>query len=306
MPPPEFRHLLRRTLLYYEIFDHPLTADEIFYLFPANSLSRVTMSSWLDKLTDEGLLSAADGFFQLNGRQFSKIRAERHRRARRRMRIARFMAHIIKRFPFVRAVFISGDLSKGVANPRSDIDYVIITSPGRLWITRTLLMLFKKLFLLNSKKYFCLNYYIDTECLTLQERNYYTATEIAHLKPLFNMELYLRYLNANNWIKEFFPNYQNCGLNSYEANNRKSLLQRFFEIPFSGHWADSLERSLMHMMIRVWARRYPQYDARTRAHIFRSSEHESRAYVGNFSQKVMALYDAKLHEAEESGDAPRL
>ena len=35
----EFRRHVERTLLYYEIFDHPLTAEELFLLMPANSLS---------------------------------------------------------------------------------------------------------------------------------------------------------------------------------------------------------------------------------------------------------------------------
>ena len=84
-------------------------------------------------------------------------------------------------FPFVRGVFLSGSISKGFMSESDDIDYFIITAPGRLWLTRTLLILFKKIFLFNSFRNFCLNYFIDSENLYIPEHNRYTATEIVFL-----------------------------------------------------------------------------------------------------------------------------
>jgi hypothetical protein len=204
------------------------------------------------------------------------------------------MGHVIKRFPFVRAIFISGDLSKGVANPMSDIDYVVVTEPGRLWICRMLLVGFKKCFLLNSKKYFCLNYYLDSAHLELDDRNYYTATEIAHLKPLFNTALFLKYMNANSWIRGFFPNYRIAPQRALTPDDRRSFLQAILELPFKGAWADRLDARLMEFMKRIWKKRYPDVDEPTREHAFRCSISESRAYVGNFSEKVLDIYRRKL------------
>ena len=292
----EFTKHITRTLLYYEIFEHPLSAGELFLLFPKNSLTKTSFGELLEDAVEAGTLKRHHGFYTMptNGNNHSRLRIEREPMARWRMWIARFMAHIIKRFPFVRGIFISGDLSKGVSNPKSDIDYVIVTEPHRLWICRTLLVLFKKIILLNSRKYFCLNYYIDTQHLTLQDRNYFTATEIAHLKPLHNFELYLKYLNANIWIKRYFPNYRGFGLNKDTCNSRPSILQKFLELFLQAGWADRLDLWLMEMMVRVWKKRYPEYDDATRERIFRCSEHESRAYVGNFSDIVMSLYENKL------------
>lgn len=294
----EFKQHILKTLVYYEIFDHPLTAKELFCLFPRNSLTRKSFEDELATFSSEGIIASTAGFYHLpqHGNQLPSIRLQRERLAQHRLRVARCMGQIIKRCPFVRGVFISGDLSKGVANPNSDIDYVIVTEPSRLWICRILLTLFKKIFLLNRKKYFCLNYYFDTNTLTVEDKNYYTATEVAHLKPLFNIELFLRFMNANGWIREYFPNYKGFAMNTSEGNNQRSLLQKVLELPFRGTWPDRLDQYLMQTMRRIWKKRYPQYDDATRERIFRCSVHESRAYVGNFSDKVLSLYQKKLIE----------
>ena len=297
MPVSDLNEHIIRTLLYYEIFDHPLSEKELFYLLPKNSLTRTTFRVSLEEMLEQGTLARTVGFFHLPSKESNGTkRIERQQLAKKRILIARFITHIIKRFPFVRGVFISGDLSKGVATPSSDIDYVIITEPRRVWICRTILMLFKKVFLLNSKKYFCLNYYVDANNLSLDERNYYTATEIAHLKPVYNLPLFLKYLNANNWILEYFPNYRNSPFHTNGVNNRQSAFQKLFEMVFQGSWADRFDNFLMETMKRTWKKRYPEYSDETRENIFKCTVHESRAYGGNFAGKVLSMYDTKLSE----------
>ena len=61
------------------------------------------------------------------------------------------------------------------------------------------------MFLLNSKKYFCVNYFIDEDHLEIEEKNRFTATEIATLLPIYNAQLYQRFYRANNWIKNYLP-----------------------------------------------------------------------------------------------------
>jgi hypothetical protein len=189
-----------------------------------------------------------------------------------------------------------------VANPKSDIDYVVVTEPGRLWICRSLLVAFKKVFLLNSKKYFCLNYYLDSDHLSLDDRNYYTATEVAHLKPLFNTAVYLRYMNANGWIRSFFPNYRIFSLWEGRSGDRRSIIQPLLELPFRGRWAARLDLRLMEYMRRTWKSRYPRYDDETRERIFRCNISESRAFVGNFSDRVLERYRRKLQERSLPAD----
>ncbi len=297
MTKENFRQHILRTLLYYEMFKHPLSAKELYHLFPVNSMTFASFQQILTQLIQQGDIAGEAGFIYTPGnKRFCSNRLAGETLGRKRLTIARLMSHIIKRFPFVRAVFVSGDLSKGVATSNSDIDYVIITEPHRLWICRTLLILFKKIFLFNSKKYFCLNYFIDSRHLELDTRTYYSATEIAHLKPLYNLSLFIRYMNANNWILGYFPNFRAFALLTEYHSNHNSFIQKIFEIPFNGAWADRLDKRLMNMMKNVWKRRYPEHDDIKREILFKSTEYESRAYGGNFADKILTTYNLKLRE----------
>ncbi len=297
MAHPIQREHIMRTLLYYEIFDHPLSEKELFYLLPVQAPGRPDLQAVLSGMLQDRQIQQNDSFYaRPSSNGIAAVRLDREALARKRVRISRFMAHVIKRFPFVRAVMISGDLSKGVATRGSDIDFVIITEPRRLWICRSLLIGFKKVFLFNSRKYFCLNYFIDTDHLTLDDRNYYTATEIAHVMPLYNFALFLRYMNANAWIRDLFPNYRSLAFHSDTGNNRRSVLQRLLEWPMRGAWADRLDARLMEFMRATWKKRYPDYSDAMRDMNFRSTPGESRAYGGNFSDKILTMYEQKLRE----------
>ena len=59
---------------------------------------------------------------------------------------------------------------------------------------------------------------------------------------------------------------------------------------------EALDNSLLHAMRRIWRKRYPQFDDVTREPMFRSTPNESRAYGGDFEQKILTLYEQKLKE----------
>lgn len=287
-------HVLK-TLLYYDIWSHPLTAEEIFTFLPVDSMTFAQFKKHLSAQSSRGVIECSQGYYFLAGKAATVAeRLKRMRHARRMWLAARLATHVIKRFPFVRAVFVSGDLSKNATHRRSDVDFFIVTEPDRLWIARTLLIAFKKLFLFNRKKFFCLNSFVACNALPLDERNIYTAMEIATLKPLYNLDMFFEYLRANDWIREYFPNFSPDRLPLPRCNNRSSYLQKVLEFPFRLFDATRLDVALMRMMERVWERRYPRIDAHTRKNIFRCTRGESRAYPGNFQRIILSLYEQRL------------
>jgi hypothetical protein len=287
-----------RTLLYYDIWHHPLTAPEVFQFLPVNSISFPDVQRELESGREEGRFLEHDGYFFIQGKSPAIVsqRLAKEHHARFLWRMARLSMQVIRRFPFVRAVWVSGDLSKNVATRKSDVDFFVVTEPGRLWIARTLLILFKKTFLLNRKKFFCLNYFASTDHLTLDEQNIFLATEIATLKPLANSRLFARYQEANSWITKYFPNWRFDGSGVHPVCDRPSILQKVLEFPFRFIPADRLDAYLLEMMQKTWARRYPEFDEQTRKRIFRCTKSESRAYVGNFQDRILAVYAQRLRE----------
>ena len=287
-----------RTLLYYDIWKHPLTRREVYAFLPVNSM---TLAEFEARLNAEGignsLCETRDHLYvRGHGDEIVDDRRRKEETADRLWRRAHMSMHIIKRFPFVRGVFVSGDLSKNVATPQSDVDFLIVTAPGRLWIARTLLILFKKIVFLNSKKYFCLNYFVSEDHLRVDEENIFVATEIAHLKALYNEVLFGRYMTANRWIRKYFPNFSVTHLAMQQVNNRRSVLQRVAEVLMLVLPLSRIDEFLRQTMEKVWARRYPRVDAETRKRILRCTHYESRAYVGDFEERILAEYRERLRQ----------
>ena len=284
-----------RVLLYYDIWEYPLTLAEVQTFLPIRGISHAEISSALATDGSRIGVSEFDGYYSVRGdvRAVVGRRRARERHARWMWKAARFSTNIIKRFPFVRAVFVSGDLSKNSTGPGSDVDFFILTEPGRLWICRTLLILFKKLFLLNSKKFFCLNFFASTDNLMQQGQNIYVAAEVARLKMMYNEGLFTKFMEANEWIREYFPNYDRAMVT---PDNHSTHLQRFAELLLAVLPLDRIDTFLMKEMEGIWARRYPRYDAATRLRIFRCTKKESRAYGGDFHDRVLSTYARKLRE----------
>lgn len=292
------RREILRALLYYDIWKYPLTLAELHSFLPVREERLTDFARKLGRLVRDGDVGEDRGYYFIPGASPGCVdaRMEGGRRARRMWAIARVSAHVIKRFPFVRGVFVSGDLSKHMAHDGSDVDFLILTEPGRLWIARTLLVLFKKVFLLNRKKFFCVNSFAAVDTLLVRERNIYQATEIAQLKPLFNTRLFGEYLAVNGWIGGYFPNFTTGALAFPRASERRSILQRLGELPFALLPSDRIDRALMRAMDRFWLGRYPEFDDRTRADIFRCTPGESRAYAGNYQGKILEAYEKKLRQ----------
>jgi hypothetical protein len=101
-----------------------------------------------------------------------------------------------------------GLMAKGYMDEKSDLDFFVVTAPGRLWIARTILVMYKRLFLFNSHKYFCVNYFVDEVHLEIEEKNLFTSTELATVIPLSGATLYGNLMQANPWLRLFFPNYE--------------------------------------------------------------------------------------------------
>ncbi len=292
----QVREAVLRTLLYFDIWAYPLTVQEIFLYLPLKCITIDQLSDSLRLFAGQGSIFSRDGYYFVRGRTEGVVteRTRKEKHALRLWRMARLSMQLIRRFPFVRAVSVSGDLSKNATSPESDVDFFIIAEAGRLWIARSLLILFKKTFLLNSRKYFCLNYFAATDNLELDDRNVYLATEIATLKPMYNSVLLRQYMEANAWVRDYLPHFDPAGIDMSGVCEKHSRIQRLGEFLFRLLPADRLDSFLLRTMRNVWARRYPMYDADTRERIFRSTKFESRAYACNFRDTVLSMYADRL------------
>ena len=285
-------------LCYFDIFSFPLNLEEIYQFGRHDQLTKGKMKSLIDALVERGFLFQIQNYYLLaNKPDWVLQREENTKRAEKFLPKARMMTRIISKFPFVRAVFVSGSLSKKVMPPGGDIDYFIITQPGRLWVARTLLVLFKKIFLLNSHKYFCVNYFVDEDHLEIEEKNLFTATEIATLLPLYGQSFYQSFMENNQWIKAFFPNYTRKVVKNIPPH-RSDLLQKSTEYFLKGKAGDSIDRFFMRKTIQYWEKKFQSFDQNKFEVALKSRQYVSKHHPLDFQSKVLQKYQERIAKFE--------
>jgi hypothetical protein len=287
-----------KTLIYFDIFAHPLLSEEILKYCSYPKIRAEDCNEVLSYLKNNNLLSFHEGFYYL-GNDISKVknRIEYNRLASVRMRTARRYAGLISNFPYVRAVFISGSLSKHVMKPDSDIDFFIITKPNRLWICRAFLTFYKKVFLGNSNYNFCINYYIDSESLEISDKNIFTATEIAFLLPMYNYKLYREFMTANQWYRSDYPNIaEREEENKIKSLYFKNVLEFLLNNPI-GNW---LDHKSFYVFTAFWKKKFRTYTTESFLLNFRSGKNISKHHPNAFQEVVVNKYKEKINIFEKS------
>lgn len=196
-----------QTLAYADIFDYPLTLPEIQRYLIGLAASRDSIDEVLVNCPLLGsCLASRDGFFTLAGREsIVDTRIERQAEAARLWPHALRYGHIIAGVPFVRMVAITGELAMDNVQPASDIDYFIVTEPDRLWLCRLLVIGVVRVAALRRVQV-CPNFLVSERALVMQERNLYSAHEIAQMIPVTGEPLYQRLRSLNGWAADYLPN----------------------------------------------------------------------------------------------------
>ena len=195
------------TLAYADIFDYPLTPAEAHrYLIgipasPGQVADALRTGGWL-----AGQVRQVGEFWVLRGREhLTGLRRARTAVATRLWPEAVRYARIIAALPFVRMVAVTGGLALDNVEPGDDIDYLVVTAPGRLWVCRALFIGVVRRAARRGVK-LCPNYFLSERALVLDDRNLFTAHELTQMVPLYVLDVYWRMRMSNSWTARFLPN----------------------------------------------------------------------------------------------------
>lgn len=226
------------TLAYYDIFDYPLKKEQIRKFLTAKLTSSTNLDTKLKELEKEHKIGKSLNFYFLAGRRhIVSKRLKRENLSKIKLKKALFFAKLLQFVPTVKMVAVTGALAMENSTSADDIDLLVITSKNMLWTTR----LMANLLLLPYKRYpksqkqkdkACLNIFIDESDLKIKDKNIYTAHEIVQMMPLYNHNnTYQRFINSNNWIYKFLPNWKpNIVNGQWKTVNRKSSLSKVSRI----------------------------------------------------------------------------
>lgn len=276
-----------RVLLYYDIWEYPLTAVEAHRMMQEQICTVEEVERELESLRNAGLVHQLGQYWAVSPLEGQPAKRQRgNLLCQERMRTARRYSRLIASFPWVRAVCLSGSISKGYMDEEADIDYFIITAPGRLWLARTLLILFKKTVLLNSRRNFCVNYFVDTDHLAIQDHNLFTATEAATLVPVVGGEWYQRFVEANPWLGATFPNWQPREVKDCLPGRRRGL-KWMQEVFTPGFVARGLDTWCMNRTRRRWKSKFSHFGEEKLKNALASEKNVSKHHPQDYRSKVI-------------------
>lgn len=286
-----------KCLQYFGLFKHPLTPEEVFRYITVKS-SHKTVQVCLNKLVTEGSAFHFAGYYSnLNEPSWILRRAEGQSRAFKLLEKTSVYVSIIASFPFVKGIAISGSLSKFYTGENGDIDYFIITDRNKLWITRTLLHLFKKFtFLTGHQHYFCMNYFVDMQALMIAHQNLYTAIEIHTMLPVYNEALIHEIKQKNSWTETFLPNDKTTSSNDYIVQERFSKLKSLSELLLRFLFPSKLNLLFMNLTKWKWKRKWRNhhYSLQDYNNAFLSTPHISKNHPVNYEKKVLSALNSKV------------
>jgi predicted nucleotidyltransferase len=287
-----------KTLLYFDIFHYPLNSQEINDNCQQLHITLTETETILNELVTNGLIKKQENFYFVNDdSSIVNRRKAGNKLANEALLIASRYSNLISKFPFVRGVYLSGSLSKGYMDKDSDIDYFIITAPSRLWLCRTLLVTFKKVVLLNSRKYFCVNYFIDTTNMEIPDKNLFTATELVSMHPTYNYQLYKQCMEENLWVKEFYPNKKvKEDLNVLPEKN--FLFKSTMEKILNTSLGEKLDAWCFRITIKHWRKKFKNFDENQFDLHLRSRKNVSKHHPQGFQTKALNAHQQKIKDFE--------
>jgi hypothetical protein len=199
------RTAIVEAIAYADIFDWPLTPAETHRYLPVRAeIGEVEAALRSPRLGE--LIRSTNGYLTLIGRE-SLVPDRRQREAvsaalwPRAIRYARAIASL----PFVRLVAVTGSLAVGAARDEADVDLFIVTTDGRLWLTRAMTIAIVRATARDVR--LCPNYFLAGSALMLTEHDRFIAHELVQMVPVAGHAAYRSLLDLNGWYRDFLPNH---------------------------------------------------------------------------------------------------
>ena len=238
---------------YFNYFSYPPDAVEL-HKYLSLKITKSLLQSKLTEMVNKKELIESNDPKILNTRYFilntntipperidSMIRHDRAVYSKNKLKKIKKLISILSVFPQIQLVGLSGSITMNFAAKHDDVDLFVISSNGRIWTARLICIIISTFFGLRRSRgaqkvsdQVCLNMFFDHTGLAIHKskQNLYTGHEVLQMKPIINkQDTYNKFINANNWVFDYFPNASNTLRHSGKERSdatRISLLNKFF------------------------------------------------------------------------------
>lgn len=265
------------TLAYFKVHKYPLTLMEIYkwrnqnFQFPILQQAQDKFSDFqpekikvsdiqeaLDKKDNlKKIIKCKNGFYYLDGSEdLVELRKKRHNLAQDRWKKLRKIAKILQIIPNIKMFAACNTLVLNDIKENSDIDVFVIIKEGRMWQTRFYITALVALLgqwrhKSNIANKICLSFYITDKNLNLKRLSKKPYDPmlvywITFVYPLLDRGIYDKFIEENNWIREYLPNVIKYNPNLLERKVDKififDILRRLSEAVLNTKIGDLLEK----------------------------------------------------------------
>jgi len=246
---PKVEEAVLRTVAYGDIFDAPLRPAEVHRYLERVPANRAEVEGAIDRLVPDRL-ARVDGFVCLAGREpLAAVRRRRESVAAGLWPAALRCGRAVARLPWVRMVALTGALAMDNVDDGADVDLLIVTVPGRVWLCRTFVIQLVRIFRLRGIE-LCPNWLISEERLELADRDLHSARELTQMVPLAGPEVYRRMRVINRWTESVLPNAIGSPRGGSCADTGGSLFGRLGEAALGARLGTRLESLVARRKIR--------------------------------------------------------
>lgn len=227
------------TVAYTQQFQYPLSREEITSrliaretsesnaFFDSQKVTQKTVIQTLNSLVKRKKLLLQKGWYFLPGKSDCiETRTKRSQAAAEKWQEVEFFVKAAQKISWIEAIFITGSLAMNNTRPEDDVDFMIVTQPHRLWLTRLWVTWFawqhgkRRSWHGEEKRSWCFNLWVTSDSLPVftEKPSLYVAYELLQTRCVFDRtRVEERLLKSNHWALEFLP------LGQWKRGSRKPV-----------------------------------------------------------------------------------
>ncbi|MEM8904059.1 MAG: hypothetical protein AAGF02_10185 [Actinomycetota bacterium] len=194
------------TVAYSDVFDMPVSVDQVHPFLVGHRVDADDLPALIDQVVAAGRLGRRADLLYLPGREdVLDVHVDRTARADVMWPTTIRWARRIGRLPLVRAVAVWGGLAVDWVADHDDADLFLVVAPGRLWLTRLLVLVLVRLAERDDIE-LCPNYIVSESAIEMDDRELYVARELAQMLPIVGAERCIELRRRNAWMFDHLPN----------------------------------------------------------------------------------------------------
>ncbi len=239
------------TIAYYDVMDYPMTAFEIWKYLIGESCTLADVIRELEKEEMRKYIGEFRGFYFLKGKEnLVEKRIERNKISNMKLKKARKIIFWLRFVPFVKMIAVAGRVGAKNSCNGSDIDMLIVFKRGKIFTGRFLAtalvhFLGKRRYADKVANRICFNHFVSDE-MSISVQDLYSSHNYVFITPLFGADLFRKFLEKNQWIKNYRSNF------SFLENNLKEIKDTKISLKIRTHLEKIFSSSRIEKKLKKW------------------------------------------------------